>query len=180
MLEKFIFHIGGDICVKLANELEKLKGKEITDQELSELLGEDINTTRKNLYKLLDYNLATYRRVRDKKNGWILFYFRANFDGYQDILVERNKKQIDKWKELLEYEQNNIFYSCAAGCTRLPFDQASDINFRCPNCDEILNFQDNSSKIEEIRRKIEKAEKENEEIINFSKTSAKKRAKAKA
>ncbi|MHA1682141.1 MAG: hypothetical protein ACTSUE_14480, partial [Promethearchaeota archaeon] len=138
LLEKFIFYVGGEICVKLAYELEKLGNKEVTDQELAGIVGEDINVTRKNLYKLLDYNLVTYRRTRDKKSGFILFYFMDNFKGYQKILVDRNSKQIEKWKQLLIYEEDNMFYACDAGCTRLPFDKATEIDFRCPSCDEIL------------------------------------------
>lgn len=177
LLERFIFFIGGDVCVKLANILEKLNGKEITDQELAEKLGEDINTTRKNLYKLLDYNLVTYRRTRDKKNGWIIFYFSAHFEGYQNVLVERNMLQIEKWRELLKYEQENMFYGCSAGCTKATFDKASELNFRCPQCDEILNFQDNSKRIEDLQQKIDMAEKENAEIsITTKKRPTKKKA----
>lgn len=180
MLENFIFHIGGDICLKLAHALEELKEKEITDQELAEKLGEDINTTRKNLYKLLDYNLVIYRRTRDKSNGWIVFFFKSNFDGYESILVERNQKQVDKWKQLLEYEKDNMFYACDAGCTRLPFDKATEIDFRCPSCDEILNFRENDSKINDLSEKIKRAEAEIEEITGVKKSSSKsKTAKSK-
>lgn len=180
LLEKFIFHIGGDICVQLAEELDKLGDKEITDQELADKMGEDINTTRKNLYKLLDYNLVTYRRSRDKKNGWIIFFFKQNFEGYQNILVERNQKQIEKWKALLDHEQDNMFYSCMAGCTRLTFDKATDVDFRCPSCDGILNFQDNNKRVEDLAAKIDLAEKENDAILSSDKKSSKKRGKAKA
>ncbi|MHA1368679.1 MAG: transcription factor E [Promethearchaeota archaeon] len=165
LLERFIHQVGGDICVRLAKELEKLKGKEITDQELAERLGEDINTTRKNLYKILDYNLVTYRRTRDKKNGWIIFYFKENFNGYENILIDINNEKIRTWKKELEYEQQNIFYACDAGCTRLTFDKAAEIDFRCPSCDEILNFQDNSQRIENLKRKIEEVEAENKLIM---------------
>lgn len=174
LLEKFIFHIGGDICVRLARELEELGGKEITDQELADKLGEEINPTRKNLYKLLDYNLVTYRRTRDKNTGFIMFYFKDNFDGYKNILVERNMEQINKWKQLLAYEEDNMFYACAAGCTRMPFYKATEIDFRCPSCNEILNFQDNSRKVEALRKRIEQAEKENEEILGVNNSSRKK------
>ena len=179
LLEKFIYHVGGDICIKLGHELEKLGDKEITDQELAERLGEDINTTRKNLYKLLDYNMVLYRRSRDKKNGWIIFFFKANFEGYENILIERNNKQIAKWKELLKHEENNMFYSCDAGCTREPFDQAMEIDFRCPSCDGILNFRDNEKRVSDLREKIRLAEDENKKIVAVQRKPVKKRSKSK-
>ena len=179
LLQKFVFYIGGELCVKLALEMEKLNEKEITDQELSEKLGEDINTTRKNLYKLLDYNLVTYRRTRDKKNGWIIFFFKSNFEGYEGILVERNVKQIENWRSLLDYERSNMWYACDAGCTRSTFDKANEQDFRCPQCDGLLNFKDNSQRINDLLGKIQMAEKENEEIRALRKKTTKKKAKAK-
>lgn len=175
LLEKFIFHVGGDICIKLGHELEKLGDKEITDQELAEKLGEDINTTRKNLYKLLDYNMVLYRRSRDKKNGWIIFFFKANFEGYENVLVERNNKQIAKWKELLAHEAENMFYSCDAGCTRQPFEKAMEIDFRCPSCDGILNFHDNQKRVADITEKVRLATEENEKILVERKKPVKKK-----
>lgn len=180
LLSKFVFYVGGDICVKLGLELEKLGDKEITDQELAEKLGEDINTTRKNLYKLLDYNLVTYRRTRDKKNGWIIFYFKANFEGYEGILVERNQKQIENWKTLLEYEKSNMWYSCDAGCTRVTFDKATEMDFRCPQCESLLNFRDNNQRINDLLGKIQMAEKENDEIRVLRKKVVKKKPKSKS
>ncbi|HME53608.1 MAG TPA: hypothetical protein VKM55_15385 [Candidatus Lokiarchaeia archaeon] len=180
LLQKFIFYVGGDLCVKLGLELEKLGDKEITDQELAEKLGEDINTTRKNLYKLLDYNLVTYRRTRDKKNGWIIFFFKANFEGYESILVERNQKQIENWRNLLEFEQSNMWYSCDAGCTRVTFDKATEMDFRCPQCDGLLNFKDNIQRITDLETKITAAESENESIRALKKKVIKKKGKVKS
>jgi transcription initiation factor TFIIE subunit alpha len=179
LLTKFVFFIGGEICNKLALELEKLGEKEITDQELAEKLGEDINTTRKNLYKLLDFNLVTYRRTRDKKNGWIIFYFKANFVGYENILIERNLKQIENWKSLLEYEKGNMWYTCDAGCTRVIFDKATEMDFRCPQCESLLNFKDNSQRINDLLGKIQAAEKENDDIRGTHKRVPKKKVKTK-
>ncbi|MEX2681738.1 MAG: hypothetical protein Q6373_009060 [Candidatus Sigynarchaeota archaeon] len=179
LLTKFVFFIGGEVCVRLALELEKIEGKEITDQELAEKLGEDINTTRKNLYKLLDYNLVTYRRTRDRHNGWIVFFFRQNFVGYENILIERNQKQIENWRNLLEYEQGNMWYTCDAGCTRVIFDKATEMDFRCPQCEGLLNFKDNSQRINDLLGKIQAAEKENDEIRGAHKRPSKKKAKAK-
>nr|MDO8116418.1 hypothetical protein [Candidatus Sigynarchaeota archaeon] len=181
LLEKFIFHVGGDPCIILAHELEKLGDKEITDQELAEMLGQDLNATRKNLYKLMDYDLVIYRRTRDKKNGWIIFFFKQNFDGYQNVLVERNSIQIKKWKELLDFENDNIFYGCIAGCSRESFDKAMEMDFRCPSCDEIMNMLDNSQRINDLTMKIEAAERENGEILATKKKPVtKKKSKSRA
>ncbi|MBN2150101.1 MAG: hypothetical protein JW839_01520 [Candidatus Lokiarchaeota archaeon] len=179
LLSKFVYFIGGEVCIKLALELEKLGDKEITDQELGERLGEDINTTRKNLYKLLDYNLVTYRRTRDKHNGWIIFFFKVNFSGYENILIERNMKQIDNWKNLLEYEKANMWYACDAGCTTVIFDKATEMDFRCPQCEGLLNFKDNTKRINDLLGKIQAAEKENDDIRSTHKRPVKKKAKAK-
>jgi transcription initiation factor TFIIE subunit alpha len=46
--------------------IKTLIGTEATDEEISEELGMKLNITRKILYKLYDYRLASYVRTKDK------------------------------------------------------------------------------------------------------------------
>ncbi len=53
--------------------IKALIGREATDEELSEELGIKLNVTRKILYKLYDYRLASYVRTKDKDIGWYIY-----------------------------------------------------------------------------------------------------------
>ena len=58
-------------------------------------------------------------------------------------------------KTRLEFEENNVFYSCPQGCVRLLFDEATETEFLCPMCGEDLAFYDNSYFIEVLKKRVD-------------------------
>ena len=62
----------------------------------------------------------------------------------------------------LEYEENNMFFVCPNGHYRLDFEDASTVEFLCPECDLDLEFEDNQEKIDKKKAEI----KVLEEIIS--------------
>ncbi|MCK4239053.1 MAG: hypothetical protein KAX33_08035, partial [Candidatus Lokiarchaeota archaeon] len=144
--------IGGNICIEVAKELLNSKNKEITDDVITENIKKRIqdlnidfepndeeklklNTVRKTLYKLYSAKLAQFRRVRDKNTGWFIYYWWHDFDKLNEILLEKEQKIISKLRDRLKYELNNYFFICE-NCrkpeTRFIFDDAVDLNFKCP------------------------------------------------
>jgi transcription initiation factor TFIIE subunit alpha len=49
---------------------------------------------------------------------------------------------------------------CGNNCIRLNFEQATDFEFKCPECGELLHQDDNAKKIKELEKEIKKIEKE--------------------
>jgi len=50
----------------------------------------------------------------------------------------------------LDYESNYIFYSCGNGCGKLPFELASEYDFKCPDCGNELQNMDNKARVREL------------------------------
>lgn len=69
---------------------------------------------------------------------------------------EIRKKKLEKLKTRLEREKNNFFFICKNECMRVDFDTASEFSFKCPECGEILEQEDNSKKIKDIENEIGK------------------------
>lgn len=173
-MRSFLFVLGGNICIEVAIELYHSTDKEITDDEITEnikvrIQDTDIdfeendeeklklNTVRKTLYKLYSAKLAQFRRVRDKNTGWFIYYWWHDFEILNEILLEKEQNIIGKLRDRLKYELNNYFFICLK-CkkpeTRFKFEDAVDLNFKCPDCEENLVADENKDIIGFLREKI--------------------------
>ncbi|MFX1366800.1 MAG: transcription factor [Promethearchaeota archaeon] len=155
-------------------ELIKSESEDITDEDITENIKESIqgteidfepddseilklNTVRKTLYKLYSEKLAQFRRIRDKSTGWFIYYWWHEFDLLEEILLEKKSLIESKLRDRLQFEQNNYFFicrNCQESNIKYNFDEAFELNFRCPNCGNPLEAQDNQEIIEFLKNKI--------------------------
>jgi transcription initiation factor TFIIE subunit alpha len=62
-----------------------------------------------------------------------------------------------KIRDRLQFEQNNYFFfciNCEDSNKKYNFDEAFELNFRCPDCGGSLEAQDNKEIIEFLKNKI--------------------------
>jgi transcription initiation factor TFIIE subunit alpha len=155
-------------------ELLKSESEDITDEDITESIKESIkgtdidfepddpeilklNTVRKTLYKLYSEKLAQFRRIRDKSTGWFIYYWWHEFDLLEEILIEKKKLVENKLRDRLQFEQNNYFFvcnNCEDSNMKYNFDEAFELNFRCPDCGSPLEAQDNQAIINFLKNKI--------------------------
>ncbi|MBY8991078.1 MAG: transcription factor [Candidatus Lokiarchaeota archaeon] len=173
-MRSFLYIIAGDIGVYVGIELLKSKSQDITDEDITESIKREIkdtevdfepddsevlklNTVRKTLYKLYSEKLAQFRRIRDKSTGWFIYYWWHEFDLLEEILIEKKKVVESKLRERLSFEEKNYFFFCKT-CQKINikynFDEAFELNFRCPDCGSPLEAQDNQKIIELLKNKI--------------------------
>jgi len=173
-LQSFLYIIGGDIAIYVGMELLNSESKDITDEDITENIKEHIegtdidfepddteilklNTVRKTLYKLYSEKIAQFRRIRDKSTGWFIYYWWHEFDLLEEIILEKKKLIESKLRDRLEFEQNNYFFiciNCEDSNIKYNFEEAFELNFRCPNCGGSLEAQDNQAIIEFLKNKI--------------------------
>ncbi|RLG59052.1 hypothetical protein DRN87_06040, partial [Candidatus Geothermarchaeota archaeon] len=124
---------------------------EITDNEISEILGVDESEVRRVIWVLAGEGLITSKRVTSE-TGWITFYWVLPLDQVDGILLGLYRKIIDRLEKKLEYETSNIFYWCLTeGHDRYTFSEAADNMFKCPLCGKTLMPYDNSRLIAAIK-----------------------------
>ncbi len=156
-------------------ELLKSEKQDITDEDITESIKErlvgtgvdyepndeveilKLNSVRKTLYKLYSAKLAQFRRIRDKSSGWFIYYWWHEFDLLEELLLDKKHIVQRKLRDRLEFEENNYFFKCnneEHPKIKYQFDEAFDLNFRCPDCSNPLDAQDNQEIIKFLKEKI--------------------------
>ena len=152
-----VTEIAGAEVVRLARILKK--NKNVSEFRLTSYIKQEINVTRNMLYRLYEVNLVSFTRKKDKKKGWYIYYWTLNDKQlpylYRDIVA----KKIDRLNERLEREKVSQFFLCDDECVRLDFDQATEFDFKCPECNELLSLEDNSAKIADLEGQLPALEK---------------------
>ena len=129
-----------------------------TDEEISEKISCKLNIVRKILYKLYDMRLASYKRDKDKETQWYTYDWTFNDAEYKKLEFNLASSELKRLNDELDYEVNNMFFVCPFGHYRLDFEDASTVEFLCPECDVDLEFDDNQEKIDRIKEEIRAVE----------------------
>lgn len=158
MKEKEIEEIVGPHSLQIVKYLE---GKtDISEFKIAEDLKIEIHAIRNLLYKLHGDHLVKYIRKKDRIKGWYISYWTLNLKKFKEMLPIVRKANLEKIKERLITEEKNQFYLCKNMCSRMNFESAMDLSFKCHECGELMNFQDNSRTIEFLNNKISELEKQ--------------------
>jgi len=126
-----------------------LNGK-TTDEEIAEETEIRLNIVRRILYKLYDAGVASYKRSKDPETQLYTYNWKFEEDKIAEIISDKIEKFSNEIHQSLEYEEHNLFFVCPNGC-RYNFEEASERNFICPDCNTNMEFQDNSSIIKELK-----------------------------
>jgi transcription initiation factor TFIIE subunit alpha len=150
---------GDEEAIKIIGVLRGVD--EITDDEIAGKTEIRLNIVRKILYKLYDYSLVALRRARDQNTGWFIFHWRLQPDQLEGFILNQKRHVLEKLQSRLDYEKNHDFYYCSTpGCNRIPFEDAMELVFQCPNCNRPLNHYENGEIVEVLDKKIQQLRKE--------------------
>jgi len=151
--------IGGDAMPVV----EYLKGrKDISEFQIAKRIKAEVGFVRKMLYALQTHNLVTYFRKKDRQKGWYISYWTFNQKGVPELALSIKRNRLQMLKERLQTEEKHegLFYICPQFCSRMEFEAATEVEFRCPECGKPLQHQDNGKTIERIRENIMEIEQE--------------------
>jgi len=158
LIDGVVCEVAGDDVVPLVRALKNKKN--ISEFKLAEDIKEEVNTTRNMLYRLYDSNLVSFIRKKDKKKGWYIYYWTFNTKRIKYLVETLKKKRLEKLNERLKREQGGHFYLCDDKCIRLDFEQSINFEFKCPECGQLINQEDNSQKIKDIEKEIKEINKD--------------------
>ena len=151
--------IGGDEYLKVARSL--LKSEDATDEEIASSTGLRINMVRKVLYDLFGKALITGIRVKDERKGWFVYRWRARKDEVENFIEGQKKKIVERLQQRLDYENSSDFYHCGNDdCTRVTFEDALELFFKCPSCGQVLNLKKNEKSKKAFAFKIDHIKKD--------------------
>jgi transcription initiation factor TFIIE subunit alpha len=157
-IEDVVSKVAGEDVVRLIKALKNKKN--VSEFTLADSIKKEINLTRNMLYRLYDSSLVSFIRKKDKKKGWYIYYWTFNTDRIKYLAKQIKKQRLEQLRERLEREKSSSFFACKNQCIRLNFEQATDFEFKCPECGELLDQVDNTQKKVELEKEIKKLEKE--------------------
>ncbi len=157
IVEDVVIEVAGEDVVPLVKNLKNKKN--VSEFKLAENIKKEVNEIRNMLYRLYDANLVSFIRRKDKKKGWYIYYWTFNQKRIKYLVNDLKKKKLERLKERLEREQESTFFICQKNCIRLDFEQATSFSFKCPECGELVNQEDNSEKIKKIEEDIKTLQK---------------------
>ena len=135
--------------------LQYLRGKQnVSEFIIAEDLDIEIHRCRNILYRCFEQQLATFKRKKDKKKGWYICYWNFHEDSIPHLLDKIKREKVFKLKERLSREETNQFYMCRNACVRMDFEKATEYDYHCPECHEIMHMQDNTKTIAFLRERL--------------------------
>ncbi len=158
IIEDVSTEVAGEDVVPLVKNLKNKKN--VSEFKLAENIKKEVNEVRNMLYRLYDANLVSFIRRKDKKKGWYIYYWTFNLKRVKYLIKDLKKKKVEKLKERLERELSSHFFICNKNCIRLDFEQATGFSFKCPECGELMNQEDNAGTIKKIEEEVKTLQKE--------------------
>lgn len=157
--EWVVSKIAGEDVVPLAKFLKNKT--DVSEFEIAERIGAEINATRNMLYRLNQANLVSSTRRRDEEKGWYIYYWSFKPEMIVGLDRQIKKTKLDELKEKLDKETNGIMFLCDNKCLAIDFDQALNFNFRCPECGLVVNQKENCKKyVDTLKCRIRDLEQE--------------------
>ena len=126
-----------------------LNGKTF-DSEIAEETDIKLNKVRKILYKFHDAGIASYKRTKDPETNWFIYSWKFDKEKVSDIISKKHQRNTEDIEKSIKYEEENMFFACKTNGHRYKFEKASEFNFVCPDCNDTLEYQDNTSRIIEL------------------------------
>ncbi len=155
-IEDILKNIVGEEGLPLIKQLYARQN--VSEFELATKTKKDIKIVRKLLYTLYNHNLVGFTRKKDKIKGWYIYYWTLLPESVRYNYLKTKKEQLAQQQHQLEEENKEIFFSCPGRCVRLNFDHASEFEFHCPECGELVSQEDGKVRVAEIKKRIEELE----------------------
>lgn len=152
VVQKYLHELVGDRGMPVAASPPE---GEVTDEELSQKLGLELNNVRRALFILYENELASYRRVRDEDSGWLTYLWTFNYDQIKINLLEAMSTLSEYLSKRHDFESQNEFYLCETCSLRFSFSDALDQSFVCPTCSSKLNIMDNSQLLNSMKTRLD-------------------------
>ena len=156
MISDVVTEVVGEDAMQIVDFIKDKK--DISEFKIAEQIKLDMQQLRNILYRLHNHNLVTYYRKKDRQKGWYISYFTFNKQTVKDLYIKTIKEKLEKYRKRLEKESQSEYYICPNFCARLDFDQALEVHYKCPECGNLLQQQDNKKTIELLKEKIKEIE----------------------
>jgi len=157
IIDTVVRDVAGEDVLPLTKLLRSKKN--VSELKLADSIKIEVNEARNMLYRLYHANLVSFKRRKDKSNGWYTYYWSFKDNHLKFLAKSHFKDKLSRLKERLGREQDSMFFLCLGKCIRLDFETASKFDFKCPECGLIMDSEDNAHTIVDLKKQIKEFEK---------------------
>ncbi len=111
------------------------------------------SAVRKVLYRMMEAHAAEYEKDTDAK-GWETFYWDLDLNEVKLILRRRWADELLHLRQQVRFESDHQFYACSHQHRRMVFEDAMDLQFQCPVCQEAMAPVRNREVITRLQERI--------------------------
>lgn len=158
LIEEVASRVAGEDVIPIVKAL--YNKRDVSEFTLAKDTKLEINLVRNMLYRLYNANLVTSIKRKDKQKGWYIYYWTLNIPRFRYLAKDLIRNRLTHLKDRLTREKSSNFYTCTNNCIRLNFEQATDFEYKCPECGELLHQDDNTQVKKSIEKEIKNLEKE--------------------
>ena len=155
-VQSYLFDEVGEEGLEMA---EYLRDKApITGVEILEHFAErKPSDVRKVLYRMMQAHAAEYEKDTDAA-GWETFVWRLDLPEIGLILRRRWADELAHLRVQLKFEKDHQFYACSELHRRILFEDAMDIEFQCPTCQQAMQPIENADIVQALQERIDELE----------------------
>lgn len=159
LVQSFLKGVGGEAAIGVAMICEK-KGSQVTDEELAKKMKLKVTEVRAVLNRLHYRGIACYKKTKNRKSGWYNYTWEIKKKRIVELILAEQQETIEKLEAKQDFEKNYSFFSCKNNCTMVPFEIATEYQFKCPECGRTMDYFDYSKKLKDINNQIDTLKKE--------------------
>jgi len=158
LLKEVIVIVAGKPAEPIAELL--YSNKHVNEFVIAKKLDLTINQTRNILYKISDHGLVSSIRKKDKRKGWYTYFWKIEVEKSLEFLKNILLKKINQLENQIKSRETKIFY-CCENC-KVEYNEENSLlhNFTCNECGRIFVQVDNSKIVKELKRNLERLEKD--------------------
>ena len=172
LLKEVVVLVVGKPAEEIADLLNSKK--HVNEFIIAKKMDLTINQTRNILYKLSDHGLVSSERKKDKKKGWYTYFWKIENIKALSFLKEHLKKRTDQIETQVGNRETKQFYICERCTVEFNEENALLNNFICNECGDVFTIKDNAKLLRELKKILNKLNKQIEGIdVELGKEQAK-------
>ncbi|MBN1166920.1 MAG: transcription factor [Methanospirillaceae archaeon] len=149
----YLHRLVGDEGMDLIDKFPE--NEEHSDEDLAAMTDINLNSVRNTLYTLYEKRLAEYRRIKNNETGWLTYLWHLEGANIEPAIAQDVEVVLGKLKNRARYEEENDFYICKQCGITITFNQAMDLEFKCPSCEEPMDHFENELLLRALQNRIE-------------------------
>lgn len=138
--------------------------KYVSEFTLAERSAIYVNTVRSLLYKLYENKIVSYSRKREKTRGWYIYSWKFNPEKLVSFLMKKIESESNSLKTMLNEQSKDEYFYCKECQVKLPFAEAMEYNFSCPNCFKQMELTSPSKENKDVEKRINELDTESNEL----------------